>query len=86
MPSFAIVDAQRNVNGAGGVFYQSAPVPGVPTGLAVSPDKKWLAVIYSADDNGNIAVYSIDAYGGLKFAATSTPLGVAKFNGVAISQ
>ena len=72
----------------GGVFYKSVPVAGVPTDLSVSPDGKWLAVIYTASDSsgGHVAVFSIDAYGGLTLAATSEPLGIASFNGVAISQ
>jgi hypothetical protein len=72
----------------GGVFYKSVPVSGVPTDLSVSPDSKWLAVIYTASDSsgGHVAVFSIDAYGGLTLAATSAPLGIASFNGVAISQ
>jgi hypothetical protein len=72
----------------GGVFYKSVPVAGVPTDLSVSPDGKWLAVIYAASDGsgGHVAVFSIDAYGGLTLAATSAPLGIASFNGVAISQ
>jgi hypothetical protein len=45
-------------------------------------------VIYTASDSsgGRVAVFSIDAYGGLTLAATSAPLGIASFNGVAISQ
>jgi hypothetical protein len=72
----------------GGVFYKSVPVPGVPTDLSVSPDGNWLAVIYTASDSsgGHVAVFSIDAYGGLTLAATSETLGIASFNGVAISQ
>ena len=72
----------------GGVFYKSVPVAGVPTDLSVSPDGKWLAVIYKASDSsgGHVAVFSIDAYGGLTLAATSETLGIASFNGVTISQ
>jgi hypothetical protein len=73
-------------DGAGGVFYKSIPLPGAPTDIAVSHDKKWLAVIYSAGTNGYVAVFSIDAYGDLKSAATSSPIGVAAFGGVAFSQ
>ncbi len=75
-------------DGQGGTFYKSVPVAGVPTDLTVSPDGRWLAVIYSAADGsgGRIAVFSIDRYGDLSLAATSSPLGVTSFNGVAISQ
>jgi hypothetical protein len=72
----------------GGVFYKSIALPGVPTDVAVSRDKKWLAVIYTASDGsgGRIALFSIDAYGDLSLAATSNPVGAASFNGVAFSQ
>jgi hypothetical protein len=73
-------------DGQGGVFYKSIPLPGAPTDITVSPDKKWLAVIYSAGASGYIAVFSIDAYGDLAPAATSSPIGVAGFSGVAISE
>lgn len=71
----------------GGVFYKSVPVPGVPTDITVSPDGKWLAVIYTAGSSGYVAVFAIDAFGGLSLVATSNPIGgVSAFNGVAISQ
>jgi hypothetical protein len=72
----------------GGTFYKSAPLAGVPTDITVSPDGKWLAVIYTAADGsgGRIAVFAIDNYGDLSLAATSNPTGVESFNGVAISQ
>ena len=70
----------------GGVFYKSVPLPGVPTDITVSPDKKWLAVIYTASSSGYVAVFSIDNYGELTHVATSSPIGVASFNGVAISE
>lgn len=70
----------------GGVFYKSVPLPGAPTDIVVSPDKKWLAVIYSAGDGAHIGVFSIDEFGGLKSVATSAAVGVATFNGVAFSQ
>jgi hypothetical protein len=75
-------------DGQGGSFYKSVPLPGTPTDLTVSPDKKWLAVIYSATDQSGarIAVFAIDAYGDLSLAATSAAIGVSSFNGVAISQ
>ena len=73
-------------SGKGGVFYKSVRVPGVPTDLAVSKDGKWLAVIYSANDNGYVAVFSIDKYGDLTPEATSSPVGVPAFSGVAISE
>ena len=73
-------------DGAGGAFYKSVPVPGVPTDLTVSKDRKWLAVIYSANGSGYVAAYAIDRYGDLKLEATSSPVGVPAFNGVAISQ
>ena len=73
-------------DGQGGAFYKSVALPGVPTDITVSADKKWLAVIYSAAGNGYVAVYSIDGYGDLSPVATSSPIGVATFNGVAISE
>jgi hypothetical protein len=45
--------------GAGGTFYKSVPLPGVPTDVTVSHDGKWLAVIYSTAVGGFFAVYSI---------------------------
>jgi hypothetical protein len=75
-------------DGQGGVFYKSVPLPRVPTDITVSPDGKWLAVIYTASGEGYVAVFSIDAYGDLSPTpvATSSSVGVAAFNGVAISQ
>jgi len=73
-------------DGQGGVFYKSIPLPGAPTDITVSSDKKWLAVIYSAGASAYVAVFSIDAYGDLTAAATSSPIGVAGFSGVAISE
>ena len=70
----------------GGVFYKSIPLPGAPTDVAVSQDRKWLAVIYAAGGQGFVAVFRIDAYGDLTSVATSSAIGVAAFNGVAISQ
>jgi hypothetical protein len=70
----------------GGVFYKSVPLPGSPTDVSVSPDQKWLAVIYSASGDAHVAVFSINAFGGLNLAATSDSVGVAAFNGVAFSQ
>jgi len=75
-------------DGQGGAFYKSLPLPGVPTDITVSRDNKWLAVIYTANDGtgGRIAVFAIDVYGDLSPVATSKPIGVPSFNGVAISQ
>ena len=75
-------------DGQGGAFDKSVPLPGAPTDLTVSPDKKWLAVIYTATDGtgGHVAVFSIDAYGDLSLFATSGAIGVTSFNGVAISE
>ena len=70
----------------GGVFYKSVPLPGVPTDITVSKDRQWLAVIYSANGSGYVAVFKIDAYGDLTPEAASTPIGVSSFNGVAISE
>lgn len=70
----------------GGVFYKSVSLPGSPTDLTVSPDQKWLAVIYTAGSEAYVAVFSIDDYGDLTPAATSRAIGVASFSGVAISQ
>lgn len=73
-------------DGQGGVFYKSVALPGVPTDITVSADKRLLAVIYSASGNGYVAVFSIDGYGDLTPVATSSPIGVATFNGIAISE
>ena len=75
-------------DGQGGAFYKSVPLPGVPTDVTVSRDGKWLAVIYTAADGSGAraAAFSIDAYGDISLSATSNPIGVAAFNGVAISQ
>jgi hypothetical protein len=70
----------------GGLFYKSVALPGAPTDLAVSRDQKWLAVIYSAGGAAYVAVFAIDAYGGLALEATSAPIGAAAFNGIAISE
>lgn len=72
-------------DGGGGVFYKSIPLPGTPTDLAVSHDGRWLAVIYSASGDAHVTVFAIDSYGDLTPAATSGSVGVAAFNGVAIS-
>jgi hypothetical protein len=68
------------------VFYKSIPLPGAPSDITVSPNKKWLAVIYSAGGSAYLAVFAIDVYGDLTPAATSSPIGVAGFSGVAISE
>jgi len=73
-------------DGKGGEFYKSVPLPGVPTDLAVSKDRKWLAVIYSASGSGYVAVFAIDEYGDLTPEATSSPVGIPGFSGVAISE
>jgi len=73
-------------DGQGGVFYKSRALPGAPTDITVSPHKKWLAVIYSTGGSAYIAVFAIDAYGDLTPAATSSPIGVAGFSGIAISE
>jgi hypothetical protein len=70
----------------GGVFYKSVPLPGGPTDITVSPDGEWLAVIYSASGDARVAVFSVGAYGDLRLAATSGSVGVAAFNGVAVSE
>jgi len=70
----------------GGVFYKSVPLPGSPTDITVSPDKKWLAAIYSSSGEAYVAVFSIDVHGDLTHVATTNSIGVASFNGVAISE
>ncbi|MGA7340144.1 MAG: hypothetical protein WBE72_23035 [Terracidiphilus sp.] len=70
----------------GGVFYKSVPLPGAPTDLAVSPDRKWLAVIYEVGSNAYVAVFSIDRYGDLAWLAASSPISSTTFSGVAFSQ
>ena len=73
-------------DGKGGVFYKSVPLPGAPTDITVSKDHKWLAVIYSANGNGYVAAFAIDKYGDLTPAGASSPIGVAAYSGVAISE
>ncbi|HEV6968674.1 hypothetical protein [Roseateles sp.] len=73
-------------DGVGGSFYKSVPLPGAPTDLTISPDGKWLAVIYTAADGAHIAAYAIDAYGDLTPTASTPAIGIASFNGVAFSQ
>ena len=73
-------------DGQGGAFYKQVSLPGLPTDMTVSQDGKWLAVIYSASGDAYVAVFAIDAYGSLTPVATSSPLGVGSFNGVAFSQ
>lgn len=72
-------------DGQGGVFYKSVPLPGSPSDITVSPDGRWLAVIYVAGGNGYIGVFSIDSYGDLTPAATSSPI-AATISGVAFSE
>jgi hypothetical protein len=73
-------------DGQSGIFYKSVPLPGSPSDITVSPDGNWLAVIYSAGNQAFVAVFSIDGHGDLTPVATSSPIGVASFSGVAISQ
>lgn len=75
-------------DGQGGTFYKSVALPGVPTDITVSPDGRWLAVIYTAADGsgGRVAVFAVDVYGDLSPVATSNPIGVPAFSGVAISE
>jgi len=70
----------------GGVFYRSVSLPGAPTDVTVSADKRLLAVIYTVDNNGYVAVFSIDDFGDLAPLATSSAIGVTAFNGIAISE
>jgi hypothetical protein len=70
----------------GGVFYKSVPLAGAPTDITVSADGLWLAVIFTAADGAHIGVFSIDSYGDLTPAATSLPVGISAFDGVAFSQ
>jgi hypothetical protein len=73
-------------DGEGGVFYKSVPLPGAPSDIMVPADRKWLAVIYAAGSDAYVAVFAIDGNGDLKTMATSSPIGVASFSGVAFSQ
>jgi len=68
------------------VFYKSLHLPGSPTDITVSADKKWLAVIYTAGGDAHVAVFSIDEQGDLTHVATSGLVSVASFSGVAISE
>jgi len=73
-------------DGQGGVFYKSLPpLPGSPSDITVSPDGKWLAVIYSAGGEAYVAVYSIDNFGDLTPVATSSSMS-GTFSGVAFSE
>ncbi len=73
-------------DGQGGVFYKSVPLPGSPSDITVSPDRKWLAVIYTVGTEAYVGVFSIDTFGDLTPVATTDSIGVAAFNGVAFSQ
>jgi len=70
----------------GGVFYKSVSLPGSPSDITVSPDQKWLAVIYTTGGEAYVAVFSIDEKGDLAWVANSNSIGVPSFNGVAISE
>jgi hypothetical protein len=70
----------------GGTFYKSVPLAGSPTDITVSADRKWLALIYTANSNAYVEVFAIDGYGDLTPIVTSDAIGVAAFSGVAISQ
>jgi len=74
-------------DGRGGTFYKSVALGGTPTDITVSRDQKWLAVIYTAADGSGarLSVFAIDVFGDLAPVATSTPIGVTSFNGVAFS-
>jgi hypothetical protein len=73
-------------DGQGGIFYKSVPLPGSPTDITVSHDRKLLAVIYTVATDAHVAVFAIDVYGDLAPLATSDAIGVPSFNGVAISE
>jgi len=76
-------------DGQGGVLYKSTPlqVMGTPTDITVSRDFKWLAVIYTYDGYGYVAVYSIDSYGDLTYVATSPQVStLTTVSGVAFSE
>lgn len=75
-------------DGQGAVFYKSVPLPGAPTDVAVSPDMKWFAAIYTATDGSgaHVALFSIDSFGDLSPLGTSPAVGVTAFDGVAFSQ
>jgi hypothetical protein len=70
----------------GGVFYKSIHLPGSPTDITVSPDKKWLAVIYEVGSDAYVAVFAIDGHGDLTWTATSSAMSSTTFSGVAISE
>lgn len=73
-------------DGVSGVFYKSVPLPGAPTDITVSRDRKWLAVIYEVGTDAFAAVYSIDGHGDLTWVATSGAISGVTFSGVAISE
>lgn len=70
----------------GGAFYKSVPLAGSPSDITVSRDQKWLAVIYATGGQAYVAVFSIGEHGDLTPVATSSPIGVPSFSGVAISE
>jgi hypothetical protein len=70
----------------GGAFYKSVPLPGGPTDITVSADRKWLAVIYTVGSDAYVAVFSIDGHGDLAQVAASSPISGTTFSGVAFSQ
>jgi hypothetical protein len=59
-------------------------LPKISRDITVSPNQRWRAVIYSAADGPHIAMFSIDAYGDLRPAATASAIGFATFNGMAL--
>jgi hypothetical protein len=75
-------------DGQGGKYYKSVPLQGSPTDITVSEDGAWLAVIFTAADNSGarVQLFSVDEFGDLAPVATSDPIGVSSFNGVAISR
>ena len=74
-------------DGQGGAYNKSIPpCRARSTDITVSPDGKWLAVIYTYSSEGYVAVYSIDGYGDLTYVATSPSVSVAAFSGVAFSE
>jgi hypothetical protein len=73
-------------DGQGGIFYKSLLLPGSPSDITVSPDRKWLAVIYTVSTDAFVAVYSIDSYGDLAPVATSSAVSGVTFSGVAFSE
>jgi hypothetical protein len=69
----------------GGIYYKNVPTVGGATDLSLSGDGQWLAMISENNGAALVSVYAVAPKGDLTLVATSSPIGIGKFNGVAIS-